>query len=169
MVMRDQIEEVLFEVRSRRANRMDLVLPDHLRKRKTEFGRAHRTRHRQKHLPALCNVPAIGFRGIHHDSGIEVTKIVSDKLVNFHRRWHHFIFFSEKNFSTNPRRTVCELQANSCASIGIRESSILAGICMRSISSRLRKKIWPPRTPLDYTGVLIGKPRSRWRRPYEGP
>jgi len=46
MVVRHQIENILFEIRSGAADRVDFVLPYHFRQGEPQLGRAHSARHR---------------------------------------------------------------------------------------------------------------------------
>ena len=52
VVVRDEVEDVLLEVRARAGDGVDLVLPDHLGERQPELGGGHRAGHRQEHLAA---------------------------------------------------------------------------------------------------------------------
>jgi hypothetical protein len=50
VIVRDEIEDVLLEIRAGAADGVDLVLPDHFRQREAEFRRAHRAGQRHEHL-----------------------------------------------------------------------------------------------------------------------
>ena len=72
VIVRHQVEDVFFEVRSRAADDVDLVPADHLRERAPELRRAHRPRESDHHLGAALELFLVGFGCIHHGGGIEV-------------------------------------------------------------------------------------------------
>jgi len=82
MVMRDEIEYVLFEVGARATNRMHFVLADHLGQRKAKFRRAHRAGDGHEHDAALIEMAHVAFRGILHGRRVEVTKVFVDELTD---------------------------------------------------------------------------------------
>jgi hypothetical protein len=86
MIVRDQIENILFQVGSGRANSVDLTLPDHLCEGQPQFRCAHRAREREEHLPSLGQVREIRFRCVHDYSRVEVTVVVLDEFPNVHVR-----------------------------------------------------------------------------------
>ena len=58
-IVRNQIENIFFEIRAGAADAMNFVLADHLGQREPEFGRAHRAREGHEHLAARCQDGAI--------------------------------------------------------------------------------------------------------------
>ena len=81
-IMRDQIENILFEIRARTADSMNLVLPDHLGERQPKLSRAHRAGDGHKHLAARRQMSVVSFCSIYKGSSIEVTIVVLDKRCN---------------------------------------------------------------------------------------
>ena len=86
VMVRDEIENVLFQVGARGANGVHFFLADHLCKRQSEFRGAHRAGHGQQHFSSLLQVAAISFGGIDEDGGIEVPVVVLDELWHAHLR-----------------------------------------------------------------------------------
>lgn len=57
---------------------MNFALPDHFRKRQTQFCRAHRAGQRDQHLAAF-NVSAGGFTSVGQRSRVEMPEVVVEK------------------------------------------------------------------------------------------
>jgi hypothetical protein len=90
MRVRDEIENIFFEVGSGGAYGVDLILADHLCKRQSQLRRAHRAGHGQQHFSSLLQVAAISFGGINNDGGIEVPEVVLDELLHAYLRKFFF-------------------------------------------------------------------------------
>ena len=86
MVVRDEIENIFFEIRAGRADPMHLVLPDHFRERESQLRRAHRAANRHEHLSAARQVRDVGLRSIHDDCRVEVPVMVPDEISYAHVR-----------------------------------------------------------------------------------
>ena len=56
MIVRDEIEDVLLEIRAGATDRMDLVAADHLRERHPDLGGRHRAGDGHKHFPAAIEM-----------------------------------------------------------------------------------------------------------------
>ena len=54
MIVRDEIVNVLFQIRAGAANSVDFVLANHFGERKAQLGGAHGARERDEHLPPLA-------------------------------------------------------------------------------------------------------------------
>ncbi len=80
MVVRDEVEDVLLEIRARAADRMDLAAADHLGERQAELGRAHGARERHEHLPAGVEVPHIGIRRVDERRAVEMPIVMADEI-----------------------------------------------------------------------------------------
>jgi hypothetical protein len=61
VVVRDQIEDVLFQIGAGAADGVHLVAADHLGQRQTELGRAHGAGETDQHLTALVEVSAVAL------------------------------------------------------------------------------------------------------------
>ena len=83
MIVSDEIVEILLEVRSRAAYRMDLARSNHLGKRDSKLGRAHGPRHRKKHATAGIEMVPPTPRGIHYGCCIEVAVVPLDESGDF--------------------------------------------------------------------------------------
>ena len=79
MGMRDEIEDVFFEVGARAADGVHLALADHLRERDAQLGRAHRSRQRHHHRTARLEVRDVGERGVVERRGVEVAIVPFDE------------------------------------------------------------------------------------------
>jgi hypothetical protein len=77
--VRDEVEDVLLEIRAGATDRGDLPLPDHLREREAELGGRHRPRQRDQHLPPLLEVLVVVDRGSLQRGGVEVAVVVVDE------------------------------------------------------------------------------------------
>ncbi len=86
VVVRDEIEDILFQIRAGTADRSHLVLADHLGQRQTQFRRTHGPGERDEHLAATGEVGLITLGRIDQRGGIEVTVVVGDKIAD--RRAH---------------------------------------------------------------------------------
>ncbi len=56
VIVRDEVEDVFFQIRAGAADGVDLVLTNHLGERATDLGGAHRTGDRDEHLAAIFEV-----------------------------------------------------------------------------------------------------------------
>src|SRR5690606_17127024 len=79
VVVRDEVEEVFFEVGAGTRDDVDLVLPDHLGEREAEFGRAHGAGERDEHPAARVEVGDVAVSGVHERGGVEVAVVVADE------------------------------------------------------------------------------------------
>jgi hypothetical protein len=103
IIMRDEIENILFQIRAGAGDEMHLVLPDHFGERKAEFRRAHRAAERDHHLAAGVEVRDVAARGVHERRGIEVAVMVLDESRN--RSAENFCwFFLGHNFTAESQR-----------------------------------------------------------------
>ena len=78
--MRDEVEDVLLEIRARAADRVHLVAADHLGERQAELGRAHGARERDEHLPAAVEVLHVGIRRVDERRAVEMPVVVADEI-----------------------------------------------------------------------------------------
>ena len=82
VIVRDQVENVFFEVGAGPADRVNLLLADHLGERQTEFGRAHRAGQRHEHLPALVEVAPVSIGRVDERPGVEVPVMVTNEFAD---------------------------------------------------------------------------------------
>ena len=82
IIVRHEIEHVLFKVGSGADNRMDLILPDHLGERDAEFGGRHGPRQRDEHLASRLQVILVGLGGINQRRRIEMPVVARDEPGN---------------------------------------------------------------------------------------
>ena len=82
VIVRYEVVNVLFKVRTRAANRVHFVLANHLGEREAELRRAHRAGESDKHLPAARQMRVVRFGGIHHYRRIEMAVMVFDEIGN---------------------------------------------------------------------------------------
>ena len=82
VIVRDEIEDVLLEVRAGAADGGDLVLPDHFRERETELGGAHRAGQGHEHLAAAGEVGLVALGRINERGGIEMTVVMRDEIAD---------------------------------------------------------------------------------------
>ncbi len=80
VVVRDQIENILFEVRAGADDQVHLVAPDHLRQRNAELGGRHRAGERDQHFAAGGEVCLVTFRGVEQRGGVKVAIILRDEF-----------------------------------------------------------------------------------------
>jgi hypothetical protein len=85
MAVRDEVEEVFFEVGTGAADSVNLARADHVRERETELRRAHRTGERDEHPTGLVEVPNVGVSGVLQSGGVEVAEVGVDELRNWTR------------------------------------------------------------------------------------
>jgi len=84
VIVRDEVEDVLFEIGAGGADGVDFVLTNHLGEGQAELGGAHGAGHGQEHFAALIEVETIGFGRVDDDRGIEVTEVVLDEFLDGH-------------------------------------------------------------------------------------
>jgi hypothetical protein len=82
VVVGDEVEDVLLEVRARAADAVDLVLADHLGERDAELGRAHRARERHEHRAAAVHELRVALGRVDERRGVEVAEVVADELLD---------------------------------------------------------------------------------------
>ncbi len=82
-VMRDEIEDILLEVRARTADGVHLALANHFRERKPDLRRAHRARHGEKHHAALVEMGRVTIGGVPKRSRVEVPEVMADESGDF--------------------------------------------------------------------------------------
>ena len=61
---RKKVEQILFEIRARATDGVNLVRANHRRETAAKLGGAHRARERHEHLPAFGDVRVVGLGGI---------------------------------------------------------------------------------------------------------
>ena len=79
MVVRDQVEDVLLQVRARADHGVDLVASDHLGQRDAELGGRHGPGQRHQHLPARAQMRVVGPGRIHERGCVEVAVVPRDE------------------------------------------------------------------------------------------
>ena len=80
VVMRDEIEDILLEVRAGADDQVHLFAADHLRQRDAELGGRHGARDRHQHLSAGGEVRLVALRRIEQRGGVKVTIILRDEF-----------------------------------------------------------------------------------------
>jgi hypothetical protein len=80
MMMGYQVENILFEICSGTADRVNLILSYHLRQRESQFRGTHCTGHRNQHFPALIQVSLVTLSGIFKGRRVKVTIVTGDKF-----------------------------------------------------------------------------------------
>ena len=80
VIVRDEIEDILLEIRAGADDRVHLVLADHLRERDAELGGAHRAGERHQHLAAGGEVRLVALRRVEQRGRVEVTIILRDEF-----------------------------------------------------------------------------------------
>jgi hypothetical protein len=80
VLVRDEIEDVLFEVGTGAANRMHLATANHLSQRQAELCRAHGACERDQHLAAAIEVLHIGIRRIDERRTVEMPIVMPDEI-----------------------------------------------------------------------------------------
>ena len=81
-IVRDEVEDIFFKIGAGAADAVNLVLADHLRKRKTKLGSAHGARDGDKHLAARGEMIDVTLGRVHQRRGIEMTIVMLDKRGN---------------------------------------------------------------------------------------
>ena len=82
IVVRDQVENILLQIRARADDGVDFVLTDHRRERDAEFGGGHRARQRHEHLAAGLEVGLIALGRIDQRRGVKMPVMLRDKPGN---------------------------------------------------------------------------------------
>ena len=82
MVVRDEIVNVLFQIRAGATDGMNFVLTDHLRKGEPHFRRTHRARQGDQHATAIVQQFAIRHGGVFHHGGVEMPIMFVDEFRN---------------------------------------------------------------------------------------
>jgi hypothetical protein len=77
MIMRDQVEDVFFEIRTRARDRLDLVLPDHFGERDSQLRRAHGTGDGHQHFAAVVEMRGIRRSRVYEGCRVEMTVMVA--------------------------------------------------------------------------------------------
>ena len=85
VVVRDEVEDVLFEIRARARDRVNLVLPDHLGEGEADLRGGHGPRHGQEHLAAARKEAVPGLGRVHDRRGVEVAEVVLHEGSDRHR------------------------------------------------------------------------------------
>ena len=98
MIVRDEIVEILLEVRSGAANCVDLVLADHFREREADLGSAHGPTHGEKQPPARVEQGLPTACRIEYGSGIEMPKVAFEILGD--GTGHGFLSFQNRYIRT---------------------------------------------------------------------
>ena len=81
-VVRDEVEDVFFEIRAGAADAVNLVLADHFGERKAELGCAHGAADGDEHFSAGGEVLVVGFGGVDEGGSVEMAIVVLDKRSN---------------------------------------------------------------------------------------
>src|SRR5581483_6026563 len=84
LIVRHQVEDVLFEIGTGAADCMNFVLSDHLSQRNAELSSAHRPSHGEHHLATLLQVLDVSLSCILNDSCVEVSVVMIDKSFDAH-------------------------------------------------------------------------------------
>jgi hypothetical protein len=85
VVMCDEIEDILFEVRAGTTDSVYGIATNHLGERQTEFRRAHRARERDEHFAATLDVPNIPIGSVPDAASVEMPVMLGDEIANVHR------------------------------------------------------------------------------------
>ena len=80
VVVRDEIENILLEVRAGTDDQVHLVATDHLRQRDAELGGRHCARDRHQHLAAGGEVCLVPLRRVEQRGRVKVTIILRDEF-----------------------------------------------------------------------------------------
>ncbi len=81
-VVRDEVEEILFEVGTGAGDAVHLVLPDHFGKTEAEFGGAHRAGEGHEHLAPGVEMTTVALGRVDEGGGVEVTVVVTDEVAD---------------------------------------------------------------------------------------
>ena len=81
-IMRDEIEKIFLQIRSRTRNDLHLVLPNHLRQAQPQLRRRHCTRQRDHHLVAHRDMRLIAFRRVNQRRRIEMPIVMFYKFCD---------------------------------------------------------------------------------------
>ena len=92
LAARDEIEEVLLQIRAGASNGVDFFLPNHFRQRDAQFGSAHRASESDHHFSAAIEMRDVGVRGVFKHCRVEVPVMAVNKLADVARL--HFITFA---------------------------------------------------------------------------
>ena len=80
VVVGDEVEQVLLQVRARARDDVDVVAPDHLGEREPELGRRHGAGEGDEHLAAAVDVGAVRLGGVDERGGVEVAVVVAEEV-----------------------------------------------------------------------------------------
>ena len=80
IIMGDEIENILLQIRTRAHDRVDLVRPNHLGERDPELRRGHRACERDQHFAPGCEVRLVTLRGIDQRRGIKMPVVMGNKF-----------------------------------------------------------------------------------------
>ncbi len=104
VIVRDEIENVFFQIRAGAGDELHLVPPDHFRERQTKLRRAHRAAERDHHLAALVEMRDVALRGVHKRRGIEVAIMVLNEFGNRSTGNLRWFFLGHKIYRPQSRR-----------------------------------------------------------------
>ncbi len=93
IIVRDEIKNILLQIRAGASNQMNLVLPDHFGEREAEFRRAHCAAERDHHFAAGVEVRDVAFGGVHERRGVEMAVMVLDEFGNRSAGEFRILFF----------------------------------------------------------------------------
>ena len=82
LAARDQIKEVLLQVRAGAGNGMDFILTNHFSEGDTQLGRAHRASERDHHFPAAIEMRDVGVGSVFEDCRVEVPIMAVNELAD---------------------------------------------------------------------------------------
>ena len=80
VIVGDEVEDILFEIRSGAGNDANLVAADHFGEGEPEFPCAHGPGQRDEHFAAVVDELTVAIRGIDERGGVEVAVMVTDEV-----------------------------------------------------------------------------------------
>ena len=78
----DQIEKVLFQIRSGAGDGMDFVPANHFRQRNAQLSGAHGAGERDHHFPAVVQMRDVGIGSVFQDRSVEVPVVAINELAD---------------------------------------------------------------------------------------
>jgi hypothetical protein len=82
VIVRDEIEDILFEVRAGAADGVDFPHADHLRERDAQLRGAHRPSDSHEHHAATVEMRTVASRRVFERGGIKMAKVPRDEGRN---------------------------------------------------------------------------------------
>jgi hypothetical protein len=93
LAARDQIKEILLQVRAGAGNCMDFILTNHFREGDAQLGRAHRASKRDHHFAAAIKMRDVGISSVFEDCRVEVPIMAVNELADAPVLRIHFALF----------------------------------------------------------------------------